>query len=193
MDFYKPKEDTFFLLEELKKFLQKKENEKLNIFEVGLGSGFISLELKKKFSKNNFFGSDINEKAIQNTKKIFKENNLKINCKTCNFFDKFENKKFDLIFFNTPYLPVEKNEKFKDLSTLDKAIYGGKKGYEITINFLEKLKNFLEKQGVCFFLISSLTNQKIIEKKLKELNFNFKIQNKKNLFFEKLLIYKINF
>jgi release factor glutamine methyltransferase len=192
--FYQIETDSKLLLKSVENYLEKNKFEKISICEMGVGSGFIILEIAKKFKnkKIDLTGFDINKKAIENTQKQFKKYNLKGNFQISNLFEtSITNKKFDLIFFNTPYLPCEENEKFEDLKIIDKAIYGGKEGYEITIKFLEKLNNKLNKKGVCFILISTLTKPKIIEKKLIELNFKFQIMNRKKEFFEELLVYKI--
>lgn len=101
----------------------------LDICEVGVGSGFVISNLAKLYPKNNYFGSDINSSAIDLTLSEFNLiDEVSIDLREGNLLDVFDkDKKFDLIFFNTPYLPCEDGESFEDLSLKDKAIYGGKK------------------------------------------------------------------
>ena len=191
--FYEIEEDSKLLLNSIVEDFRSQKN-KIKICEMGVGSGFVVLEISKFLKKNNFqleaFGFDINRCAILNTRKIFKQNKIEGNFILSNLFEK-SNQKYDLIFFNTPYLPCENNEKYEDIKIIDKAIYGGRKGYEITIKFLESLDKNLDKYGVCYFLISTLTKPDVVERKLKSLNYKFKIINSKKEFFEELLVYKI--
>ena len=193
--FYNFSDDSNFLLKTLKDDFKVNENtKKLKVCEMGLGSGEVIYEFYKylKQTHNNIkiFGFDINNDSIKNSKKLFEKESIKVNFSISDIFEK-SNNKYDLIFFNTPYLPIEENENFDKLKIIDRAIYGGEKGYETTIRFLEELDTNLEKEGVCYILISTLTKPKIVEKKLKELKFKYNVLDKKNLFFEKLLIYKI--
>ena len=191
--FYKFSEDSKLLLDSLIKNSPKQKN-KILICEMGVGSGEVIFRYSNYLKKNNVdfevIGFDINKKAIENTKKLFCNFDKKNEFILSNLFEKSK-KKYDLIFFNTPYLPVEDNENFEDLKIIDKAIYGGEFGFEITIKFLEELDKNLKKNGVCFILISTLTNPKVVEKKLKNLNFKYEVVNSKKLFFEILLVYKI--
>ncbi|MFW5704588.1 MAG: HemK2/MTQ2 family protein methyltransferase [Nanoarchaeota archaeon] len=186
-EIYAPAEDSQLLLDSLKEFLDEKEN--LKVLEVGVGSGYISLNLAKQF-KNKYFATDINPKAIEVTKENFEKENLKINLKQGNFTQPFKEEKFDLIFFNTPYLPCETGEKFEDLTLKDKAIYGGKRGCETTCDFIFQINDSLEENGVVFLLYSSLSSPKDIEQQLKRQGFEFKIVNTKAVFFEDLIVIK---
>jgi len=208
--YYTPAEDTFLLLNEINKELkilnknkksnnknnenkkEKNKKNKIKICEIGIGSGYISINIAKKFSDNLFFGSDINKEAIKNTKKEFKKINSKIILKNKNLFEGFKKIKFDLIIFNTPYLPCETNEKYSELNILDKAIYGGKNGNEIIKEFIFNLNDNLKNEGSAIILYSSLSKPKEIEKILTENQFSFEIIKKENHFFEELIIIKIN-
>ncbi len=86
--------------------------------------------------------------------------------------------RFDLITFNAPYLPLDSREpKSSQLATT-----GGKKGDEISLEFLKQAKKHLNKNGKIFLLISSLTPMDKIKR------FNPKIVAKKKIFMEELLI-----
>ncbi len=94
--------------------------------------------------------------------------------------------KFDIISFNPPYLPDEKNKKDNDI-----ALNGGKQGYETIIKFLENSKDYLKKDGFILLLFSSKSKKNIIFQKAKALNYSCSLLAKKGLFFEKLYVYKI--
>ena len=176
MNIYQPAEDSYLLSETLN-FLLKKKEKNIKILDLGSGSG-IQAEMCRKLGFKNILTSDINQKAIELlTKKKFKS--IKS--------DLFENitEKFDLIVFNPPYLPEDKKEPLNSkVSTT-----GGKRGYELISNFLKQSKRYLNTSGQILFLISSLTNPKIVIGKAKNLGYNIQQINKKNLFFESLFVY----
>lgn len=182
MDIYEPKEDSIMLSETLKKFLNPIDKN-IKILDMGSGSG-IQGETCKKLGFKNILTTDINSKAVNLLKyKGFKSINSNL------FSNIKSNQKFDLIIFNPPYLPEDKYEP-KDSKVITT---GGKYGYEIIIRFLKQAKIHLNKNGKIIILFSSLSKPKIIIDKIKELKFNFKLLNKKKLFFEELYVYEITF
>ena len=96
--------------------------------------------------------------------------------------------KFDLIFFNPPYLPTSKEEKLD--SYLNFSFDGGKDGSHTIISFLKESKTYLKKDGILIFLCSSITNTNIIYHLLKIEYKNIKIVKKLKCFFETLLVFK---
>jgi len=173
-EMYEPSEDSYFLNKILKReifnFLKKKPN--LKLLEIGSGSGInliTALDLGVK--KSNIFSCDINADAVKKKKK------KGFNCVKSNLFEKIKNK-YDLIFFNPPYLPKCKYDNAPDTT-------GGKKGSEIINKFLIQAKKHLTKNGKIILLTSSLT------KNTNWRNYNKKLLAKKNLFFEKLFIWEL--
>ncbi len=167
---YEAREDSFLLKKYVNKYAKNK------VLDLGCGSGILSLEALKK--TNNVLGVDINKKAVEYCKK------LKINAKYSNLFSNVKGK-FDLIIFNPPYLPYDKNE---DKNTRI-MVCGGKKGYEVIERFLKQAKKHLNKNGKILLLFSSLTGN--VDKILKKYGYKFKLLEEKELFFEKLYVYLI--
>lgn len=187
---YEPAEDSFILseisIEEIKKL--KKHN--LDILEVGVGSGYSILNIAKEYPKNNFYGSDINKFAIDYTHKQFRKNKQKITLKNSPLITGFK-KNFDIILFNTPYLPCENGDNYQDLTIKDKAIYGGDKGYEVIEEFIYQINDKLKYDGFVLMVFSSYSNLKYIEDVLKNNFFEFEIVKQELHFFEKLYCMKI--
>ncbi len=171
---YSPGEDSFLLLGVLKKEipLLLKENSSLKFLEVGCGSG-IQLEsaLQSGVKKENIFSSDISNFAVETCIK------LGFNSIESDLYKKIKDK-YDVIIFNPPYLPKDKNIE-------DKAIYGGRNGNEIINKFLKHSKKHLRKNGRIFLLTSSLT------KKINFLDYKKRLLISKELFFEKLFIWEL--
>ena len=172
-EIYQPAEDSYLMIEVLKKEIHDKE---LKFLEIGCGSGII-LENMQKFGikKENIFAVDINKKAVEYCK------TLGFNCVHSNLFEKVKSK-FDIIVFNPPYLPEDLREP-KD-SRL--ATTGGKKGSEIINKFLKEAKKFLNENGKIFLLTSSLT------KGIKWIGYDKKLLEKKKLFMEELSVWELN-
>lgn len=173
---YEPDEDSYLLSDVLKKevplLLDKKES--LSVLEIGVGSGIqLTTLLNLGINKKNIFGTDLNAEAVD------KCVSLGFNCVLSDLFSNVS-KKFDLIIFNPPYLPEEKGEP-EDSKLITT---GGKKGSELINRFLKESKEYLNKEGKIFLLISSLT------KGINFLNYKKKILGRKKIFFEELLVYE---
>lgn len=175
---YEPQEDSYFLSKILEEHIPKldKNLKNLKVLEIGCGSG-IQLDslIKIGILKKNVFAVDINSKAVNYCK-------LKgFNCKISNLFENVK-EKFDIIIFNPPYLPLDKNEP--EESRL--ATTGGIKGSEIINKFLKQAKNYLNKEGIIFILTSNLT------KKVDFKPFKKTLLGQKALFYEKLFVWVLS-
>ena len=178
MVIYKPSDDSFFFAEFLKNHLSEKKAKILKHFsylDMGTGSGILA-ETAKKSGIKNILAVDIDKKSIDYVKQH------RFRTMQSNLFSKIpKSEKYDLITFNAPYLPEDKQEPKES----QKATTGGKKGDEISIKFLKQALPRLNKEGKIFLLISSLTPQDKIRK------FKQKIVKTKKIFFEQLLILEL--
>jgi len=173
---YLPSDDSFFFAEFLKNYfskLKKSKKELVYYLDLGSGSGILS-ETAIKEGIKKVLASDIDNDSI----KYVKSKKIKIIKSNLFSSPKLKNKKFDIITFNAPYLPEDKQEP-KD-SRL--ATTGGKCGDEVSLRFIKQAKKHLKTNGRIFLLISSLTPTKRINK------FKPKIVARKKIFFEELII-----
>ncbi len=169
---YPPSEDSFLLLKWAKKFCKGKK-----VLEIGCGSGVISEEIKK--IAKDLLATDINPKAVE----ICISKGIK--AILSDLFEKVRGK-FDIILFNPPYLPEEEE---KDV-WIRRAIYGGRKGNEVIIRFLEEAWKHLKKDGVILLIWSSRSNPEEIIERFKEI-YEFDILESLNLFFERISCVKV--
>ncbi|OED30770.1 methyltransferase [Methanosphaera sp. WGK6] len=175
---YPPAEDTFLLIDNLEVY----ENE--DVLEIGAGTGIVSIAAS--FIAENVTCVDINQHAIKCT-----EANVKLNNReniTVIHSDLFENitEKYDLIIFNTPYLPVTEEEHDDD--DYSKAWDGGIDGRQIIDKFLEQAHNYIKSNGRIQIVQSSLSDN---EKTLNYLNtngFEAKISASEHQFFEDITL-----
>lgn len=166
-----PRPETELIIDEAKKIFDQKN--KLVIYEIGSGTGIISVTLARIFRNSVVYCSDINEKALEVTKKNAELHGVqkRVNIFKGAFFEPVRNKKFDLIVSNPPYLskedyleaePEVRKEPKKALMSKEKGLWTIKKilresklylkedGYillEIGNSQGEYIKNYAEKIG----------------------------------------------
>lgn len=175
---YEPAEDSYLLLESINNFYVDKRIK--NSFDMGSGSGILAKQLAE-FSEH-VIAVDIDDASVEHLKKELK--NSKISVVKSDLFSNIKKEKFDLIVFNPPYLP--KGEEDYD----DAALYGGEKGIEITLRFLEQAKEFLAKTGIILFVASSLSKLSELEIEMKKMKYSFEKIKQEHYFFEELYVYK---
>lgn len=181
---YAPAEDSYLLENQVKSYLSKlkqQEKDKIHILDMGAGSGIQAKAcITSRIKISQILCADIDNQTIIELKK------QKLNTIKTDLLKKIKSKeKFNLIIFNTPYLPEDEYDKQPDTT-------GGKKGYEVTVEFLKQAKNHLTKNGIILILFSSLSKPKIILKQAKLLKYKTKKLAEKNVgFFETLLVYEL--
>ena len=178
---YQPAEDSFLLANQVKLFLSKLKNKDLKVLDMGTGSGIQAKTCLEFVKKENLLLVDLDKDVVKKLKNKF-------HIIHSNLFSKVQGK-FDLIIFNPPYLPEDKNEPIESKV----ATTAGKEGYELIIKFLKTAKPHLTKTGVILLLFSSLSKPSIIKAKAKELGYSFKLLKRQKLFFEELFVYEFYF
>jgi len=167
-----PRPDTETLVEETLKLFSV--NSKLNMLDIGTGSGCILLSILKE--RRNFFGTgiDISKKAINVARFNAKMHQLSNRVKFYNSdVDKFLIGKYDLVVSNPPYI------KQQDLKYLEVdvrgfepklALDGGKDGFSKITKVISKTSTLLKKNGR-FILEIGFGQKKKILSILKQNNF----------------------
>ena len=144
-----PRPDTELLVEETLKLFNV--NSKLNMLDIGTGSGCILLSILKE--RRNFFGTgiDISKKAINVARFNAKMHQLSNRVKFYNSdVDKFLIGKYDLVVSNPPYI---KRQDLKYLEVDVKgfepklALDGGKDGFSKITKVISKTAMLLKRNG----------------------------------------------
>ncbi len=146
---YEPAEDTFLLVEYLKV-------EEEVVLDVGTGCGVLAVLAAKKARK--VVATDINPYAIKCAKKNAKKNRVedKIEFRLGDLFQPIgPDETFDLILFNSPYLPSEPDEK---RSWIGRAWAGGPSGRKLIDHFIIDAPKFLAGNGRILLVQSSLSD-----------------------------------
>ena len=182
---YIPAEDSYLLADNL----EIKEGQ--SVLEIGTGSGIVAMYASRLTDKITV--TDINFDACELARKNFEANKIEnIEILFGNLFEPVKNRKFDVILFNTPYLPTEDGDVIDD--TLNYAFDGGLNGRKVIDLFLNEVGNYLNDGGIVQLIQSSLSgNDKTLEK-LDKLGFIAEIAQSEHFFFEDITLinaYKI--
>lgn len=170
-----PRPETEYLVEKTIKLAKQIFNKKINIIDLGTGSGCIAISLKKELNAN-LIAYDISNDALAVAKENAKLNNIKIKFYNKDITIPLKNN-YDIIISNPPYIGkkdflaenVKKYEPNVALFASDNGIYFYK---EIIKNNISKLN----KNGFMAFEIGE--NQKNeLEKYLKSIGItNYKFE-----------------
>ena len=175
---YPPDEDTFLLLEASLREVKECDD----VLEVGTGSGMIAEKLRN--IARFVLATDISPYAVKEAGKkgidVIRTD-----------LAKGVRKKFSLIIFNPPYLPLDEEERKGDW--IEKAIDGGEGGREVILRFLKEIKDNLEENGRILILVSSLSGIDEVLEFAKKQGYVFEKVAEKKLFFERLEIYRLRF
>ena len=182
---YVPAEDSYLLAENL----MIKENQ--SVLEIGTGSGIVAMYASRLTDRITV--TDINFDACELARKNFEENGIdNIEILFGNLFEPVKNRKFDVILFNTPYLPTEDEEVIDD--TINYAFDGGLNGRKVIDLFLNEVGNHLNDGGIVQMIQSSLSGNEETLDRLDELGFIAEIAASEHFFFEDITLinaYKI--
>ncbi|AZG68800.1 peptide chain release factor N(5)-glutamine methyltransferase [Mycoplasma struthionis] len=142
-----PRYETEELILESYKYINKNSK----VLDLGCGSGFIGLAIKKNTDALVTL-VDIDNQAIKQTKYNAKINNLNVRIIKSNWFKKL-NEKYDVIVSNPPYLFI-KNKFDKSLKYEPKrALFAKEKGLREYKNILQKAYDYLNDNGTILFEI----------------------------------------
>ncbi|MGM5484267.1 MAG: HemK2/MTQ2 family protein methyltransferase [Nanobdellota archaeon] len=165
---YEPREDSDLLARNVNAYASGK------VLDMGSGTG---IQAKSAERAKEVLCADLDPEAVERCRK----EGLK--SVESDLFSEIK-EKFDTIIFNPPYLPEDPYMK-------DKALDGGKEGWELSERFLREAREHLEDKGIILFLFSSLTGREKIDSILKENGYDHEQLDSMKLDFEELYVYKI--
>ena len=144
-----PRPETELLIYKVVDFFK---NKRINVLDIGTGSGCILLSILKELDLSRGVGIDISTKAIKTAQINSKNLNLFHQSKFKVFdISKFNVGKYDLIVSNPPYIPS------KDIKNLSKdiinyeplvALNGGLDGLDLIRKVIYKSNSLLKKNGL---------------------------------------------
>ena len=148
-----PRDETALLVE--KALIRIKRNFYKTVLDIGTGSGAIAIAVKKNAPDVLVTAVDISENALSLAKENANENETEIEFIKSDLFENLQNRKFDCILSNPPYIPTKDMEKLeKELSFEPKnALDGGSDGLDFYRDIIEEAKEHLTKGGLIMFEI----------------------------------------
>ena len=144
-----PRPETELLIYKVVNFFKHK---KINILDIGTGSGCILLSILKELNFARGIGIDVSSKAIKtaevNSKNLKLSNRSKFRAVN---LDEFNLGKYDLIVSNPPYIPSRELKKLsKDIINYEPkiALDGGNDGLDLIKKVIYKSKYLLKRNGL---------------------------------------------
>lgn len=166
-----PRDETEILV--LKSYeLVKNKKGKINILDIGVGSGCISIELAKKLYEKDveILAVDISSEAIHTALENANKFNVirKVIFRKSDIFSKIRPfEKFDLIVSNPPYIPINQKEKLQlEVKKFDPEIAlftSDDEGIEFYKKIIEKAPRFLKENGFIAFELGINQHKKVKE------------------------------
>lgn len=182
---YLPSDDSFLLAENL----EIKEGQ--SVLEIGTGSGIVSMYAS--LLTDDVTATDINYNALELAEKNFKINNIDtIKLEFGDLFEPVKDQKFDVILFNTPYLPTDSDDIIND--DLNYAFDGGLDGRNVIDRFINQVSNHLNDKGIVQMIQSSLSDNEKTLNMFDRNGFIAEIAESEKFFFEEIVLinaYKI--
>ena len=120
-----------------------------DLLEIGSGTGITGLYLYQKNGLNLVVLSDINPYAVANSRQNVSKFGLETKVKVVesNVFDQIpKDRKFDVIYWNYPWLPEEKEYQYTD--EVDRGLFDP--NYQYLKKYLHEAKSFLKPKGRIF-------------------------------------------
>ena len=158
-----PRPETEVLVEKTHNLIKKEfKNQKLNILDIGTGSGVIAITLYNLNNNYNITATDISKTALKVAKKNQRIHNTSIKFINTDLY-KGINDKFDIIISNPPYIKDNSNKVEKKVKENEPllALYGGKEGLDYYEKILKNIKTILNKKHLIAFEIGEKQGKKI--------------------------------
>ena len=144
-----PRPETELLIYKIINYYKHK---KINILDIGTGTGCILLSILKELTFSRGTGIDISSKAIKAAKINSKNLDLFSRAKFKIFdLNKYNLGKYDLIVSNPPYIPTREIKNLaKDIIDYEPivALDGGRDGLDLIIKVIYKSNQLLKKRGL---------------------------------------------
>ena len=162
-----PRFETEELVEKTINYVKKYFNKKIDIVDIGTGSGCIAITLKKELDCN-MDAVDISAKALEVAKNNINKHQLNVNLHLGSLLDPL-NKKYDLIISNPPYIAYD--EEIMDIvknNEPETALYADDNGLYFYKEIIKNSKNYLKEQNMLAFEIGQTQGED-----LKKYSFNY--------------------
>ena len=157
-----PRFETEELVEKTIKYINKYLDKKVDILDLGTGSGCIAITLKKELDCN-VDDVDISPKALEIAKLNAKNNNVDITFYEGDMLSPI-NKKYDVIISNPPYIAY--NEEIMEIVKNNEphtALYAEDNGLKYYKDIISNANKYLKEKSIIAFEIGEKQGKLILE------------------------------
>ena len=157
-----PRFETELLVDKTIKLIKKYFNKKVNILDIGTGSGCIAITLNKEIN-SDVDGIDISDEALNVANGNNKLNNTNVNFYISNVFSNVIDK-YDVIISNPPYIAYD--EEIMDIvynNEPHNALFADNNGLYFYDKILSECKRYLNDQFIIAFEIGYMQGEDIKE------------------------------
>ena len=147
-----PRFETEELVEETIKFIKEHFSKKVDILDIGTGSGAIAISLKKAVD-SNVTATDISKEALEVAKENASTNKVDIEFINTNIYEGIYNK-FDVVISNPPYISYD--EEIMDIVKNNEphtALYADNNGLYFYKEILKNIKSIIKENYLISFEI----------------------------------------
>ncbi len=155
-----PRFETELLVDKTIKYAKSMFNKKINIIDLGTGSGCIAISLKKNLN-SDVIALDISNDALSLAKDNAKLNNVDITFLNKSMLDSLDNS-YDIIISNPPYIPYDGFVEDRVKNTEPNiALFADDEGLYFYKQILEKHLSNLNSPGLIAFEIGDNQKEKL--------------------------------
>lgn len=150
-----PRFETEELVEKTIKKVQKQFDHKINIVDIGTGSGCIAITLKKELSNSIVDAVDISTKALEVAKRNANLNHVEINFIEGNLLDSLH-QKYDVLISNPPY--IDPKEEIMEIVRKNEpaiALFADHHGLWCYEEILKKANSYMKEHCLLAFEIGN--------------------------------------
>ena len=155
-----PRFETELLVDKTIKYAKELFNKKINVIDLGTGSGCIAISLKNNLDAN-VTALDISKDALDLAKKNAKLNNAEITFINNSMTEDLQNN-YDIIISNPPYIPYDGfvEEKVKKTEP-NIALFADNNGLYFYEEIIKNSSNYLNDKNIIAFEIGYLQANEI--------------------------------
>lgn len=167
-----PRFETEELVEQVVKYANGLNKDKIKILDLGCGSGAIGLTLKSILKDSLVTLTDISKEALEVAKLNANNLNLDVTFIESDWFSNVGLDKYDIIVSNPPYIRTDEEiEEIVKNNEPSLALYGGIDGLDCYRKILANIKPYLNNKFLIAFEIGESQKEEIydiVEKYLKD-------------------------
>lgn len=148
----------------LDRVLKELPDRKLNVLDIGTGTGVMGITLKLERPNDTVTATDISEAALKVAKENAKRLQANVSFKLGDLFDPVKEETFDLIVCNPPYI-AEAEMDVMDSSVLayepKAALFAKEEGLANYKKIAESINEYLKPESCAFFEIGYKQGEKV--------------------------------